>query len=32
MAAAQEKLVSKTLRYSLYNYLSSGEKGSFLTI
>jgi len=29
MAAAQRKLVSKTLRYSLYNHFSSGKKGNF---
>jgi hypothetical protein len=29
MAAAQGKLVSKTMRYSLYNHLSSSKKGSF---
>jgi hypothetical protein len=29
MAAAQGKLVSKTLRYSLYNHLSGGKKGNF---
>jgi hypothetical protein len=29
MAAAQGKLVSKTLRYGLYNHLSGGKKGNF---
>jgi hypothetical protein len=29
MAAAQRKLLSKTLRYSLYNHLSSGKKDNF---
>jgi hypothetical protein len=29
MAAAQGKVVSKTLRYGLYNHLSNGKKGNF---